>query len=139
MAQQRRLPTIRGCSIWCLAIQPRPRVNDHGCGGAYFWGDGIAVTARHCVLLTLTAGGWYGCIGNSLRVNRNNCFPVVAAARHEGALVALLGDNVVPFESADIMEKEEDPELNKDFRMRVLVSVFGVISADMVLLGYCHF
>lgn len=61
----------------------RPRVNDHGCGGAYL-GDGIAVTARHCVLPTLTAGGWYGCIGNSLSANRNNCFPVVAAVRHEG-------------------------------------------------------
>ncbi len=63
----------------------RPSLNDHYCGGAYL-GDGIAVTARHCVLPSTAAGGWYGCIGNSLSVNRNNCFPVVAAVRHEGAL-----------------------------------------------------
>lgn len=63
----------------------QPSLNDHYCGGAYL-GDGIAVTARHCVLPSTATGGWYGCVGNSLSVNRNNCFPVVAAVRHEGAL-----------------------------------------------------
>ena len=48
----------------------------HYCGGGYL-GDGIAVTARHCVF-TDKIRGQKVCIGNQHTLNRNNCYAITA-------------------------------------------------------------
>lgn len=62
----------------------------HICGGGYL-GDGLAVTARHCIfadkVLTQKV-----CIGNLDTLNRNNCYPIIAYKRFDNAQAqALLG------------------------------------------------
>lgn len=48
----------------------------HYCGGGYL-GDGLAVTARHCVFTDLVLGQKV-CIGNQHTLNRNNCYAITA-------------------------------------------------------------
>ncbi len=55
-----------------------PRITNgsqHVCGGGYL-GNGIAVTAKHCIFPSEILGNLV-CIGNLSTTNRNNCYPII--------------------------------------------------------------
>ena len=55
-----------------------PRImsgSQHVCGGGYL-GNGIAVTAKHCIFPSEILGNLV-CIGNQSTTNRNNCYPII--------------------------------------------------------------
>ncbi len=73
-----------------------PRVvsgSQHVCGGGYL-GNGIAVTAKHCIFDSEILGNQV-CLGNQLTTNRNNCYPIIDYAKftdHQVDGVAVSGD-----------------------------------------------
>ena len=57
-------------------INPRQASgSQHICGGGYL-GDGIAVTAKHCISDAEILGNQV-CLGNKLSSNRNNCYAII--------------------------------------------------------------
>ncbi len=65
-----------------------PRVmngSQHVCGGGYL-GNGIAVTAKHCIFPSEILGNLV-CIGNQSTTNRNNCYPIIDVESFEGSSI----------------------------------------------------
>ena len=66
----------------------------HYCGGGYL-GDGLAVTARHCVFTDLILGQKI-CIGNQHTLNRNNCYAITAYRKFDNnEALALTGTSQI--------------------------------------------
>lgn len=66
----------------------------HYCGGGYL-GDGLAVTARHCVFTDLILGQKV-CIGNQHTLNRNNCYAITAYRKFDNnEALALTGTSQI--------------------------------------------
>ena len=66
----------------------------HYCGGGYL-GDGLAVTARHCVFTDRILGQKI-CIGNQHTLNRNNCYAITAYRKFDNnEALALTGTSQI--------------------------------------------